>query len=191
MGRARSGCRRTWDLPTFLYNACLAVVSPLLCAWLAYRMLLQGKSRHGLRERLGWLPEEARALGESQDPVIWFQAVSAGEVAVAEPIMRELLLREPMAHIALSTTTPAGRQMVEKRQLGVDAVFYFPFDLPVLTDRVLDTLCPDMLVLVESEIWPNLIAAAKRRGISVAVVNGRVSDKAFARAVLVRPVYRW
>ncbi len=183
--------QQRWDLATWLYNAALAIASPALVLWLAYRILVQGKSREGLRERLGQLPEEALALGRQEDPVIWFQAVSAGEVAVAEPVIQELRIRQPLAHIALSTTTKAGREMALKRQVNVDALFYFPFDLPVVVDRVLDGLRPAMLVLVEGEIWPNLIAAAKRRGIAVALINGRVSDKAFPRAKLVRPVYRW
>ncbi len=173
------------------YNAGLVAASPALAVWVAWRLLVRGKGRQGLAERLGALPEELTRLAEADDPVVWFHAVSVGEVGVADLIIREFRLAEPLCHVVLSTTTATGRQMAEKRQVDVEGKFYFPFDVLPVVERVLEGLRPAMIVLVEGELWPNLLAAAKGRGVKVAVVNGRISDGAFARARLVRPLYRW
>lgn len=183
--------RRPWDAATIIYNVLLAVFSPLLLLWLAWRMLVRGKSRAGLRQRLGNIPEQVRQVANSPDPVVWFQAVSVGEVAALEPILEQFRLQEPLAHAVLSTTTPTGMEMAGKRHLDVEATFFFPFDVLPVVERVLDAVHPQMLVMVESELWPNLLAAAKRRGVKTAVVNGRVGDAAFRRAARVRPLFRW
>ncbi len=183
--------KRGMDWPTVAYNALLLAASPLLAAWLGWRMFVRGKSREGLAERLGRLPEQVREVSERGGPVVWFQAVSVGEVAALQPILDEFRAREPMAHPVLSTTTPTGRQMAQRRKLDVEAIFYFPFDIFPAVERTLDALRPAMLVLVESEIWPNLLAAAKRRGVKTCIVNGRIGDKAFSRAAAVRPLFRW
>jgi 3-deoxy-D-manno-octulosonic-acid transferase len=183
--------RRSWDLAAWLYNAALLALSPLLVGWLGYRMLVQGKSREGLAERLGHVPARLRGLGKQGEPVVWFHAVSVGEVAAAVPIMHEFHCREPLARLVLSTTTPTGRRLAEQQEVELEGLFYFPFDLPHVVRRVLDALQPKLLVLVEGELWPNLLAAAGRRGVRVCVVNGRISDRAFRCARLVRPLYRW
>ncbi|MCX7599842.1 MAG: 3-deoxy-D-manno-octulosonic acid transferase [Armatimonadetes bacterium] len=182
--------RRPWDLGTWLYNLALLLVSPALLLWLAWRLLIRHKGREGLKERLGFLPKSVIEVARGEDPVVWFHAVSVGEVAAAASILHEFSLREPHAAVVLSTTTSTGRQMAA-RCTEVQGMFYFPFDLVPIPERVLETLRPAMLVLVEGELWPNLLAAARRREISVAVVNARFSDRAFARARLVRPLYRW
>ena len=183
--------RRPWDLGTWLYNLGLLVLSPVLVLWLAWRIVVRGKGREGLKERLGFLPKPVLDVARGEDPVVWFHAVSVGEVAAAESILHEFSLREPHAAVVLSTTTPTGRQMAERRRLETHGIFYFPFDLVPIPERVLNALRPAMLVLVEGELWPNLLAAARRREIPVAVVNARFSDRAFARAKLIRPLYRW
>lgn len=182
--------RRPWDLGTWIYNLGLLLASPALLLWLAWRLLVRGKGREGLKERLGFLPKSVLDAARGEDPVVWFHAVSVGEVAAAESILHEFSLREPHAAVVLSTTTPTGRQMATRR-IEVQGIFYFPFDLVPIPERVLDALRPDMLVLVEGELWPNLLAAARRRDIPVAVVNARFSDRAYRRARLVRPLYRW
>lgn len=182
--------RRPWDLGTWLYNLGLLLLSPALLVWLVWRILVRGKGREGLKERLGFLPKPLLDVARGEDPVVWFHAVSVGEVAAAESILHEFSLREPHAALLLSTTTPTGRQMAMQR-VEAQGIFYFPFDLVPVPERVLNALRPAMLVLVEGELWPNLLAAAERRDIPVAVVNARFSDRAFARAKLVRPLYRW
>lgn len=185
-----TGKRQRLPFAYYLHNTVLALLFPLLLLYLGWR-LLRGKSRAGLRERLGFLPDRIREYGQSEDRVIWVQAASVGEVNAVTPILRELRLRLPLARLVLSVTTPTGRQLAEKRDLGVDAVIYFPFDLPFIVTRVLDRLNPAAFVMVETELWPNVLAHARRRGIATVVVNGRISDRAFPRTKALWPLYRW
>lgn len=173
-----------------LYNLMLALLFPLVLLYLGWR-LLRGKSREGLRERLGGLPDKLDYLAACEDPVIWIQAASVGEVNALAPILRELHLRMPLAHLVLSVTTPTGHAVAEKRDLGVDALIYFPFDLPNVVEGVLAKLNPSVFVMVESELWPNVLHLARARGVKTIVVNGRVSDRAFPKTKFLWPIYRW
>lgn len=173
-----------------LYNVLLALLFPLVLLYLGWR-LLRGKSREGLRERLGWLPDKLDEYARSEDPVIWIQAASVGEVNALAPILRELRLRVPLAHMVLSVTTPTGHAVAASRDLGVDALIYFPFDLPSIVDGVLRRLNPSVFVMVETELWPNLLYLARRRGVKTIVVNGRISDRAFPKTKALWPIYRW
>ncbi|MHB8995184.1 MAG: 3-deoxy-D-manno-octulosonic acid transferase [Armatimonadota bacterium] len=173
-----------------IYNILIALLFPLILLYLGWR-LLRGKSREGLRERMGWLPEKLDGFADSEDPVVWIQAASVGEVNALAPILRELRLRLPLAHLVLSVTTPTGRGVAERRDLGVDAIIYFPFDLPMVVDSVLRRLRPDVFVMVETELWPNVLALAQRHGVKTIVVNGRISDRAYPKTKALWPIYRW
>ncbi len=183
--RSRSG-RVVW----VIYNLLLVLLLPLIALYLLYRLVVRSRTVTGLSERLGGIAEAVKGL-EGDDPVVWVHAVSAGEVAAVAPVVREIRVAEPMARIAFSTVTETGREMVGKRGLDPDALFYFPFDLPLIIDRVLDLVRPDIIVLVETELWPNLLQAAADRGIKVVIVNGRVSDRSFVRARLLKPLFAW
>lgn len=173
-----------------IYNLLLVLLLPLIALYLLYRLVVRSRTVTGLSERVGGIAEAVKGL-EGDDPVVWVHAVSAGEVAAVAPVVREIRMAEPMARIAFSTVTETGREMVDKRGLDPDALFYFPFDLPLIVDRVLDLVRPDIIVLVETELWPNLLQAASNRGIEVIIVNGRVSDRSFARARLLKPLFAW
>ncbi|MCD6351759.1 MAG: 3-deoxy-D-manno-octulosonic acid transferase [Armatimonadetes bacterium] len=175
----------------WLYNGLLLLASPVLLLWLLWRMFVRGKSREGLGERLGKLPEAARKLGKVEDPVAWFHAVSVGEVAALQPVLQVFRIKEPLAHVALSTTTATGRRMVAKQELDPDAIFYFPFDLLPVVRRVFSQLNPDLMVMVEGEVWPNVLAVAAQQGVKTCIINGRFSDSAFRRARLAAPIFRW
>jgi len=164
---------------------------PIALLYFVWRLLFRGKSLTGFSERLGQVSHRLQAVQGTEDPVIWIHAVSVGEVAAVQPIVQQISLAEPIARIVMSTTTPTGREMVANRNLEPDALIYFPFDLPLVVERVLAAVRPDLLVLVETELWPNLLEAARRRGVKVALVNGRVSDRSFRQAKLFRPLYRW
>ena len=172
------------------YNTVLALLSPLLLLYLIYRIAALGKSRVGWRERLGFV-DPSVAQREPDQPLIWVHAVSVGEVAAAEPILRELRALEPLAKIVLSMTTVTGREMAVKRDLDVDGLFYFPFDVPTAVGRALDVLDPAIFVAMETELWPNFLWSAKRRGVRTMVANARLSDRSFKRARLLRPLYGW
>jgi 3-deoxy-D-manno-octulosonic-acid transferase len=182
---------RPWDAGTWAYNVALLLLSPAILLWVAWRVLVRGKAREGLAERLGFLPEAITDVARGEDPVVWLHAVSVGEVGAVETVIHELSVREPHAALLLSTTTTTGRQMAERRKPEVQGLFYFPFDLVPVPERVLNALRPAMLVLVEGELWPNLLAAARRRDVAIAVVNARFSDTAFLRARSLRVLYRW
>jgi 3-deoxy-D-manno-octulosonic-acid transferase len=182
----------TWRqaLPYIVYNVLLTLAFPLVVVYLAVR-LTRGKSRSGFMERLGLLPQRVRDFARSGDPVIWIQAASVGEVNAAAPILAQLRLHLPLARLVLSVTTPTGRAVAGRRDLGVDAVIYFPFDIPFIVRHVLQTLRPVALVMVETELWPVLLAQARHRGIATIVVNGRISDRAYPRARTIWSLYRW
>lgn len=155
------------SLYSFLYLLGLCIYLPRIL-WLRFRW---GRPL-GTAERLGWLPP----LPEGG---IWIHAVSVGEVRAARGLLPHLRARLPGVPVLLSTTTATGRSVAEAA--GADGVFYMPLDLPWTVDRVLETARPRTLLLVETEIWPNLLRACRSRGIPVAVVNGRLSADSFRR----------
>ncbi len=173
-----------------LYNILLVLLLPVILLYLLWRLISPSRRLVGLSERMGAIGEQVEGL-RGDDPVVWVHAVSAGEVAAVTPVVRQIRVDEPLTRIALSTVTTTGREMSSSRGVDPDALFFFPFDVPGIVDRVLDRVDPDVLVLVETEIWPNLLQAANRRGVRVIIVNGRVSDRSFARARLVRPLMAW
>jgi len=138
----------------------------------------QPELRHGLLERLGWVP----SAPPGSSPPVWFQAVSVGEVEVARRLLAELQERFPHLPCLLSSTTLAGRRLAARamRNGGV-RTFYFPLDLPLVVRHAIRRLQPRVLILVETEIWPNLLKTCARTGIPVVMVNGRISDRSYPR----------
>jgi 3-deoxy-D-manno-octulosonic-acid transferase len=112
--------------------------------------------------------------------------VSVGEVVTARPLVRDLKTRYPRLRLFLSTTTFAGQQLARRSVQDVDAVFYFPFDLNVFVRRTLNLVRPRLFIMMETEIWPNLLRECRRRGIKTAVVNGRLSQRSYPRYRMVR-----
>jgi 3-deoxy-D-manno-octulosonic-acid transferase len=159
-----------------------AVVSP----YFVYQALRYKKHVGSLRQRLGYLPIAFNVDGE---PSIWIHAVSVGETLTARALINDLRTRYPRLRLYLSTTTVAGQQ-VAKKQLQVDGVFYFPFDWMFTVRRTLDIVRPRMFVMVETEIWPNLLRECRARGIRTAMINGRISARSYPRYRLVRPLFR-
>ncbi len=184
---------RSWDWAGVLYNLMMTLAAPALLAWAVAR-LVRSKARGGgggVPPPLGWLPPAVGEPHHASDPVIWVHAASVGEVTAASAVLRELRLRLPLAHIVLSTSTPTGQSSARQRDLGVDAIFQFPVDAPLIMERLLECIKPSVLVLVETEIWPNLLWLARRRGTRTAIINGRISDRAFPRNRTFRFVFRW
>lgn len=139
---------------------------PILC----YQMLAQGKNRRGWGERFGHI-----RLRPAAQPRIWLHAVSLGEVNVTPRIVEQLATRFPYREIVVSTTTDTG--YARACQLyGCDRVFRFPLDFTWVVRRVLDRVNADLIVLIELEVWHNLVRLATRRGIPVAVINGRLTQ---------------
>jgi len=163
----------------------LALVLALLAAapYYLWKGRASGKYLRTLGERLGG-PPPALATGE---PSIWIHAVSVGEVLVARGLVDALKARFPARRVIVSTTTATGNALA-RQALAADGVFFNPLDLPWSVRRALAGLNPSLLVLVETEIWPNLIHEAHRRGTRVAVANGRLSPRSFPRYRRLRPL---
>lgn len=120
-----------------------------------------------------------------EGPAVWVHACSLGEVLAARPLLLGLRERFPGQRLVLSTVTRTGHDIAASRLGGaLDGLFYFPFDLPGSVRRALDAVRPAVVIIVETEIWPNFLAECYRRGIAVVWVNARISDRAFSR-------YRW
>ncbi len=162
-----------------VYNLLLIVAAPLLLVYLRWRLAKGKEDRDRWRERWGRLP--ASIADDPHRPRFWVHAVSVGEVMAAVPVLRGLRARFPDALIVVSTITPSGRQVALEQVPPADDVVYFPLDFPSAVRRALDSARPDVVILMEWEIWPNFLAAAKRRGAKVAVLNGRISDRGLRR----------
>ena len=136
---------------------------------------------------MGYLPVSFNMDGEQS---IWIHAVSVGEVLTARPLARDLRARYPRLRIFLSTTTMTGQAIARRSLQEVDEVFYFPFDLGIFVRRTLDLVRPRLFIMMETEIWPNLLRECRKRGVKTAIVNGRLSQRSYPRYRLVRGFMR-
>ena len=177
------------DWPLLLYNLLLILAAPLLAGYALWRLIGRGKSRSGWRERLGFVPPAARY--RPGGPRIWLHGVSVGEIGVAACLLEAIKRRIPAAQILVTTTTPTGRAVAGKSCRAADAIFYFPFDFMPAVERAIRFVRSDLCLLVEGELWPNFISAARRRGIATMVVNGRISSRTLRRSLILGPLFRW
>ena len=177
-----------------LFNALLAPLLPGLWAYTAYRRWVKGKSAASFAAQWGKITPAMRAFGRASGPKIWIHAVSVGETMAAKPILRALRDEIPGVRLALSNTTDAGRELGRALETSgeVDLAFGFPLDVPFVLTPVLNTLRPDAIGFVETELWPNLLHMARRgRSIPTFLLNGRVSDNLLRTAPRLGPLWRW
>ena len=170
-----------------LYSVVTLLLLVVLSPYFVYQAMRHNKYLGSLGQRFGYLPVSFNLDG---DPSIWVHAVSVGEVLAARPIISELRRRYPTLKLFLSTTTLSGQQLARRNVADVDAVFYLPFDWTFTVRRTLKLVNPRLFVMVETEIWPNLLRECRRRGIKTALVNGRISHRSFPRYRLARPFFR-
>ena len=175
--------RSVYSLYSILLFAALVVSTP----WWLLEMLRHGKYRTGLGERLGKVPE--RISNQVATNTIWIHAVSVGEVLAISRVIDELKTQLPGWRIVVSTTTDTGQKLARER-FGENNVFYVPVDLPFAVRAYLQALRPKLLVLAESEFWPNLLRLARRSGAAVAVVNARVSDRSLPGYLRIQKLLR-
>ncbi len=161
-----------------LYNFLLLLLLPVV--------LLITLRKEGKRERLGIIsPLSPESRG------VWIHAVSVGEVVASEPLVSLLKEKHPEIKIYYSTTTPTGRKMAEKILASkLDYLFYFPLDYPWIISHVLYLLRPRFIVLMETELWPNLLYYAQLHRIPVFVANGRLSPQSFKRCRRLQFLFR-
>jgi 3-deoxy-D-manno-octulosonic-acid transferase len=170
-----------------LYTLLTLVFFVAASPWVLYQGLRRGQYVGTLRQRFGYLPVSFNPDG---DEAVWIHAVSVGEALTARPLLAELRRRYPKLRLVVSTTTLAGQQVARQNLQGVDEVFYFPFDLGFSVRRILRLVRPRLFLMMETEIWPNLLRACRRSGVKTVMVNGRVSDRSYPRYRLIRPFFR-
>ena len=172
-----------------LYSLFYTLAFFALLPYFAYQALFNRKYLGNLSGRL-WLSTE---LQTDPRPAIWLHAVSVGETLAAKPLLAALRQRFPNHRLVISTTTLTGQAVARERVTEADAVCYFPFDWRFTVRRALDAVQPEIIVLMESELWPNFLIECRERKIPTIVVNGRISDRSFPRSqklgVFIRKLY--
>jgi 3-deoxy-D-manno-octulosonic-acid transferase len=171
----------------FVYSLLILVFGIAASPYLVYQAIRYKKYVSSFGQRMGYLPVSFNLDGEES---IWIHAVSVGEVLTARALISDLKRRYPQLRIFLSTTTLAGQQVARRNLQDVDAVFYFPFDLTFIVRRTLLLVKPRIFIMMETEIWPNLLRACKALGVATAMVNGRISSRSYPRYKLARPFMR-
>lgn len=174
--------------PFFLlfWNGLLCLFAPLIAFWLSWQIFRSKRFARSWPFLLGReLPEAPTPGGEGLRVLV--HGASVGEVVAALPLLERLKTRS--AWLQLTTTTESGQDTARQRA-PFDGLAYMPLDLPTLAGRFLDRIDPDVLVLMETELWPGLLCAAHRRGILVVVANGRLSPAMMKRYERLRSFYR-
>ena len=115
---------------------------------------------------------------------------SVGEALVARSLIPALREQYPGLKIFVSTTTITGQQIARTRLQDVDAVFFFPFDLPIFVNRTLRIVNPRLFIMMETELWPNLLRACHKSGVKTMLVNGRISSRSYPRYKLARSFFK-
>jgi 3-deoxy-D-manno-octulosonic-acid transferase len=165
------------SLYSFFYSVALAAGMLASLPYWLFQMVRHGKYRNGFAERLGQMPSQLR-MPEKREPVIWVHAVSVGEVLAVAGLVEELRRRFPQHRIFVSTTTDTGQALARKR-FGEANVFYFPMDFAFAIRPYLRALRPQMVMIAETEFWPNFMRLAHASGARIAVVNARISDRSW------------
>jgi 3-deoxy-D-manno-octulosonic-acid transferase len=176
----------------FLYRVLTAASMLVLAPYYALRGWRRGESSRALRERLGIsapqnlsrgvaAPEGTAKSHADQRDAVWIHAVSVGEVLAAKPLVEGLKRRFPSRAVFVSTTTETGQRLARERLECADGIFYFPLDWVMAVRRALDAIRPALVIVMETEIWPNFLREARRRGVPVVFANARISERSFAR----------
>ncbi len=169
----------------FAYTVLLSLAFLISLPYWLFRMLRDRKYRAGLSERFGKVPRRLRDVGGKRS--IWLHAVSVGEVLAVTRLVRELKNSYPEHRIYISTTTDTAQKLACQR-FGEANAFYFPLDFPWAIRPYFKLLRPGLLVIAETEFWPNVLHWAARSGTRIAVVNARISDRSYRGYCVVRPL---
>lgn len=158
-----------------LYSLLLYLIFPLVIFRLFWRSRSNPDYRYRISERLGFVPRYL--LSENNKPIIWVHAVSVGETIAVKPLVGSLLDKYPDHQILITTTTPTGSDMVNKQFDDRVEHVYFPYDLPDVITRFVNRINPKIVVIVETEIWPNLYDKLNKEEIPLVLINARLSEK--------------
>lgn len=162
----------------WLYSALLAAALIVTLPYWLMQMSRHGKYRAGLRERMGRVP--ARLTTDAGKPTIWVHAVSVGEVMAVSFLIAELRSRFPQYRIVISATTDTGQKLARKH-FGENNVFYFPMDFGFAIRPYLALLQPKLVIVAETEFWPNFLRLTHASRAQLAVINARISDRSWPR----------
>ena len=165
----------------FFYTLLVWVLAPLAALYLLWRSRKQPEYRRHWGERFGWA-----AYPATSRPLIWIHAVSVGETRAAQPLVAALLRAWPDHHILLTHMTPTGRETgaaIVRAHPGQVSQCYLPYDLPYAVRRFLRVTSPRLGIVMETEVWPNLLARAARQGVAMVLANARLSEKSLAKAL--------
>ena len=172
----------------WLYNLLLLISALFLVPYYLLLGLRYGKSRRGIRERLGFYSPEQLATLQSKR-TIWIHAVSVGETRAAMPLIRQLHQEYPEFQILLTNVTETGHAIALTVE-EIDLCLFFPFDFSTVVRKAVTTINPELIIIVETEIWPNFIQQAHQADIPIILVNGRISDRSFPRYRLIRFLFQ-
>lgn len=165
-----------------LYSLLTAAGMVLLSPYFLIRGLMRGRDLSNIPERLGWkFPHSLRGISVvgANSKSIWIHAVSVGEVLAAVPLAKQLKQRYPQLQLVVSTTTTTGQQLARERMDFADAIFFFPLDWTGPVRRALKATQASVVLIVETEIWPNFLRECRRANVPVIFVNGRLSERSY------------
>lgn len=165
----------------FLYSFLMGLAALLTSPYWLIQGLRHGKYLSNLTERLGFAIPALEKLPANRTGAIWIHAVSVGEALSSVTLARRLKDAYPQRPLIVSTTTITGHALAKERMPFADAVIYFPLDWAFCVRSVLNAVNPAVVLILETEIWPNFLREAARRGVPVLFVSGRISERSFAR----------
>jgi len=171
----------------FLYSILLTFGFIILMPRFLFDAVRKGKYADGFWQRLGYLPE----FKANHRPVLWIHCVSVGETQAARPLVKEILENFPNYRLVVSTTTKTGQELAQEVFADVaELVFYMPFDWRFSVRRALRQIKPNVVLIMETELWFNFLREANKSGAGVFIVNGRLSEKSFRRYALIPKTMR-
>ena len=163
----------------FIYNSLLSFLTVLLLPYYYFKSKKSGEKLN-LRERFAFYDQNLDILFPAPR-VIWIQAASAGETLAAQKLTSEIREKYPEARIIFSTMTASGKNLAKKEIEGADLIIYLPFDLNWVVKRAVNVFQPDLFIMIETELWPNLIKALDEKGCQIMLASGRISDDSFGQ----------
>ncbi len=173
----------------FFYNLFFSIAFLLMFPKFLSRMAKRGGYRRHFEQRFGIYGKNTttRLAGNRR---FWIHAVSVGELFVAFRLIETYRIKNPQTLFVLSTTTSTGHALAKKKLDPRDVLIYFPLDIPLVMNRALRVIHPLKIILIECEFWPNMIRIAHKRGIPLALINGRISDSSFRGYMMLRVLTR-
>jgi len=165
----------------FLYSILMGLAALVTAPYWLLQGLIKGKYLSNLGQRLGFSVSGLDKLPAQRPGAIWIHAVSVGEALAGIPLAKRLKELHPQRPLIISTTTLTGHALAKERMPFADEVIYFPFDWGFSVRKALDAVKPAVVLVLETEIWPNFLRETKKRGAPVIFLSGRISERSFAR----------